>query len=233
MSTCWNNISQRQRSLSTVLVLGMDPQPDIASVRAWGEQRLAACADRVCAVKFNLAFFLMRGASGIDALQHLFTCARQQHLPTILDAKFNDVSHSAKAYANFAFEQLQADAVTLNPLLGVDSVAAFSDYDDKAIFLLAHTSNPGAAALMQADYYCQLLRMFPQANIGLVVGANSPEVIKHIRQLSQCWLLTPGVGAQAADVEDLIAASAKQRILVPLSRSLQTENVDYWAQKLA
>ena len=232
--SCWQALEQRQRRCNSLLVLGMDPQPGVADLRAWGQSRIAACAPYCCACKFNLAFFLLRADSGLDDLRYLCACARAHGLSVILDAKFNDVSHSASAYADFAFQRLEADALTVNPLLGADSVAAFARYADKAIFLIAHSSNPGSGVFMGPDYYQRLLAVSADsANVGFVVGANALEALHYFRNHGEPWLLSPGLGAQGADAEPLLASTKRRALLVPLSRGLDADNVQDWAQRLA
>ncbi len=138
-------------------------------------------------------------------------------IPVIGDAKRGDVGHTARAYARALFEVLGFDAVTLNPYLGHDSVEPFTRYEDKAVFVLCRTSNPGAGDFQDAQ--CSmgqgsgrqpLYRLVASRaqewnkrnNIGLVVGATYPQELKEIRQLCpQMHLLIPGIGAQGGDLE--------------------------------
>ena len=112
----------------------------------FGRAIVEATADLVCAYKPNLAFWLAEGPAGYQELQALIA-EIPSHLPVILDAKFNDVGHTAAAYARAAFETLGADAVTANPYLGQDALRPFLDRAERGVFLLARTSNPSAPEL--------------------------------------------------------------------------------------
>jgi orotidine-5'-phosphate decarboxylase len=102
-----------------------------------------ATADLVCAFKPNLGFFLAMGASGVIALERIVAYIPDE-IPVILDAKHNDIGHTAAAYAQGAFDALGVDAVTVNPFLGEDGVAPFLARADKGAFVLARTSNKSA-----------------------------------------------------------------------------------------
>jgi orotidine-5'-phosphate decarboxylase len=112
----------------------------------FGRAIVEATADLVCAYKPNLGFWLAEGTAGLRALQDLIASI-PDHLPVILDGKFNDVGHTAAAYARAAFETLGADAVTANPYLGLDSLRPFLERADRGVFLLTRTSNPSAPDL--------------------------------------------------------------------------------------
>jgi orotidine-5'-phosphate decarboxylase len=105
-----------------------------------------ATADLVCAYKPNLGFFLTLGAAGVIALERIVAYIPDE-IPIILDAKFNDIGHTARAYAQGAFDAFGVDAVTVNPYLGQDGIAPFLDRADKAAFVLARTSNDSAREL--------------------------------------------------------------------------------------
>ena len=102
-----------------------------------------ATADLVCAYKPNLGYYLALGAAGVIALERIIAYIPNE-IPVILDGKFNDIGHSAQAYAQGAFDALGADAITTNPYLGQDGVAPFLAYGDKAAFVLTRTSNRSA-----------------------------------------------------------------------------------------
>ena len=124
-----------------------------------------ATADLVCAYKPNLGFYLTLGAAGIIALERIIAYIPDE-IPVILDAKFNDIGHTARAYARGAFDALGVDAVTINPYLGQDGIAPFLDRADKAAFVLARTSNQSAR-----DF--QDLRVGPSAILPMLPDAQS------------------------------------------------------------
>jgi orotidine-5'-phosphate decarboxylase len=177
-----------------------------------------ATADLVCAYKPNLGFFLALGAAGMIALERIFAYVPDE-IPIILDAKCNDIGHTAQAYARGAFDALGADAVTINPYLGQDGIAPFLAHADKAAFVLARTSNHSAGDfqdLQIADregredlpLYQIVARQavgwnarFP-GTCGLVVGATFPHELAQVRTLApELLFLIPGVGAQGGSLE--------------------------------
>ena len=148
-----------QRNNSLVCV-GLDPEParfparfagDDDAVFAFCRDIVDATADLVCCFKPQIAHFAALGAE--DALQRLIAHIRAQQpgVPVILDAKRGDIGSTAEHYAREAFERYEADAVTLNPYLGRDSLQPFLDRADKGAVILCRTSNPGAGDLQDLD----------------------------------------------------------------------------------
>ena len=207
------------------MALGLDPDSSVLNIRQWGAQRIVDYSRHVCCVKFNLAFYVTRVSNGLNDLRYLIDCAHKVGLLTILDGKFNDIGHSSSNYAKFAFKGLRADAVTLNPLLGEDSIKPFAAYPDKGIFLLGTTSNPSSWQFMsQHDYYLMLLEQLEKFSAGVVIGANMVGVINYFRMRSDSWLLCPGVGAQGADVNKFMQQTNGDRVIVPVSRALDDKS---------
>ncbi len=150
----------------------------------------------------------------------------------ILDAKRGDIASTAQAYARSAFETLAADAITLNPYLGYDSLEPFLEDPEHGVFLLCKTSNPGAAdfqdlplaggtALYQA--VAAKARLWnTDDNLGLVVGATQPEALRQARRLApELWILAPGIGAQGGDLAAALLAGLRPDglgLLLPVSR---------------
>ena len=151
--------------------------------------------------------------------QHMRSTA--PHVPVILDAKRGDIGSTAEQYAREAFERYGADAVTLSPFMGQDSVTPYLAYPDKGVFLLCRTSNPGGDDLQTrqlADVPGQP-KMFEHVaalaqgpwntngQVGLVVGATYPAEIARVRELAPTVpLLIPGVGAQGGDARATVEA---------------------------
>ena len=144
---------------------------------------------------------------------------RERHpdVPVILDAKRGDIGSTAEQYALEAFERYGADAVTVNPYLGGDSITPFTRYRDKGVVILCRTSNPGARDLQDLEVggeplYAHLARKVAQewnanGNCLLVVGATWPEQLRRVRELvGDMPLLVPGVGAQGGEVRTLVGA---------------------------
>lgn len=199
-------------------------------VVAFNRAIIDATQDLVCAYKPNLAFYLMRGSQGIDELQA--TVATIPHgIPIVLDAKFGDIDSTARGYARFAFDVIRADAVTVNPYLGADALKPFLEYTDRAIFLLAHTSNPTAKDFQDKSieseplfiHVARYARNLPGL-IGLVVGATFPEQLRDVRAVNpDAVFLIPGIGTQGGSVRDAVAFGKNKDGIGPLinaSRSI-------------
>ena len=217
-----------QRNNSLVCV-GLDPEPakfpahlrDTAdAVYTFCRAIVDATADLVCAYKPQIAHFAALRAE--ETLERLIAHIHEAHpgIPVILDAKRGDIGSTAQHYATEAFERYRADAVTLNPYLGRDSIQPFLDRADKGVILLCHTSNPGAADLQdlvvesthgeRLPLYQHLARTIARdwntnGNCALVTGATWPEQLAQVRALvGDLPLLVPGIGAQGGDVEAVL-----------------------------
>ena len=172
---------------------------------------------KITAVKPNIAFYLQYGKDGMDALVRLVKEAKNNELPVILDGKFGDIGRTSEAYARFAFEVVGADAVTINPYMGYDSIKPFLNYKDKGMYILALTSNPTAGdfqylALEDGKYlYDRVIEKILNWNegvnsIGAVVGATQGEIkiiIERLKKSVQIPLLIPGVGAQGGSYKQI------------------------------
>ncbi|CAM5362268.1 orotidine-5'-phosphate decarboxylase [Rhodanobacter lindaniclasticus] len=213
----------------SLVCVGLDPEPAKfpAHLRDAPDAVFAFCAaivdataDLVCAFKPQIAHFAALRAE--DALERLIAHIHAQHpgVPVILDAKRGDIGSTAQHYATEAFERYQADAVTLNPYLGRDSIAPFLERADKGVILLCHTSNPGAADLQDLlvsngqggsmPLYQHVAQIIARdwnrhGNCALVTGATWPEQLGEVRALvGDMPLLVPGIGAQGGDVEAVV-----------------------------
>lgn len=208
--------TRRNKSL---LCIGLDP--DLAlmphgDVPSFNRAIVEATADLVCAYKPNLAFYEALGVAGLEALVETVKLIPPD-IPVIGDAKRGDIGNTARAYAKALFSTFGFDAATVNPYLGYDSIAPFLEYEEKGVFLLCKTSNPGAADFQElrsrspgdAEGGIPLYQVVAQrarewnrkGNIGLVVGATYPEELRQIRQLCpEMLLLIPGIGAQGGDL---------------------------------
>ncbi len=219
----------------TWLSVGLDPDPTRlpthlrnaddpgSAIVEFHRSIVEATRDLVCAYKANSAFHEALGPVGLEALQR--TCAMvPDDIPVILDAKRGDVGHTSQKYAEFAFGQMGADAVTLSPYLGVDALAPFLAYGDRGIFLLCRTSNPSSTEIQ--DLECDGKPLYQrvaehavewqaqaEAAIGLVAGATYPQELKLVRDVvgDDMALLVPGVGAQSGDLGAAVQAATNEQ----------------------
>jgi uridine monophosphate synthetase len=223
--------AQRNKSL---LCVGLDPRPERMApgddLFSFNQRIVDATRDLVCAFKPNFAFYESAGPAGLEALRQTVAYIHDTAgVPVILDAKRGDIGSTAAAYARAAFKVWEADALTVNPYLGGDSVTPFTAYADKGVFLLCHTSNPGATDLQtlpspSRPLYQVVAEKAARWDTGLVVGATYPEALARVRALApRAWILLPGVGAQGGDLEAALAAGLREDglgIVVNSSRSI-------------
>ena len=238
-----HNASTRNNSM---LCVGLDPEPTRFPAEMQGNPRkiydfcaaiVDATADLVCAFKPQIAYFAAHGAE--DQLERLMQHIRANapEVPVILDAKRGDIGSTAAQYAKEAFERYGADAVTLSPFMGFDSVAPDLAYPGKGAFLLCRTSNPGGDDLQnqrlasvdgQPLLYEHIAGLVQgpwnkNGQLGLVVGATYPAEIERVRALAPTVpLLIPGVGAQGGDAAATVKAGWRPNgpIVVNSSRAI-------------
>ncbi|GIW28324.1 MAG: orotidine 5'-phosphate decarboxylase [Meiothermus sp.] len=204
------------------LVLGVDPRPELhgpnplAHIRRYTLELLEALASRICAVKFQAAFFEALGPQGFTLMHELIVGARVLSLPVIVDAKRGDIGSTAEAYAKAYLQAYPGAALTVNPYLGRDALEPFfnaAQASGGAVFVLVKTSNPGSGLFQDlpleqggrlyqavADYLAQQAeqqRVGDWSRVAAVVGVTYPEQVTEIRQrLPHSLLLLPGLGAQ-------------------------------------
>lgn len=217
------------RDNDSLLCLCLDPEPDrlpaalgateAEAVLHFNRSIVDATADLVCAYKPNLAFYEALGPAGMEVLRQTVGAVRQAApgVPVIADAKRGDVANTARRYAAAMFDFYGFDAVTVSPYLGEDALAPFLARSDRGVFVLCHTSNPGAAELQDRrledglflfEHIALLAKQWnSHRNVGLVVGATYPEQLARVRGLCpDLPLLVPGIGPQGGDIEDAVRA---------------------------
>lgn len=209
---------------NSLVCVGLDPEPSKfpAHLRNTPDAVFEFCraivdatADLVCSYKPQIAHFAALRAE--DALERLIAHIHASHpgVPVILDAKRGDIGSTAQHYVTEAFERYDADAVTLNPYLGRDSIQPFLDRADKGVILLCRTSNPGGADFQALDcggqpLYLRVAETIARdwngnGNCALVTGATWPEELGKVRAVvGDMPLLVPGIGAQGGDVEAVL-----------------------------
>jgi orotidine-5'-phosphate decarboxylase len=203
----------------------------------FNRQIVDATADLVCAFKPNSAFYEAHGPDGVAALVQTVDFIRRKapDVPVILDAKRGDIGSSNDAYLAFVHEVVGADAVTVHPYLGKESLEPFLNHATLGVLVLCRTSNPGSGELQDLDVAGSgtlsetvadlVARSWnSNGNCGLVVGATYPDELRSIRDLApQLPLLIPGVGAQGGDVFEAIDAgwtAPDGRLIVNSSRAI-------------
>lgn len=236
----------------SLLCVGLDPTPENLPRRyqqshqtveenllAWNAAIIEETAPFACAYKPNIAFYEALGKVGFSLLNQTLALIPSE-IPIILDVKRGDIGSTAEAYAKACFEVWKADAVTLSPYLGYDSIAPFAAYADKGLFVLCHTSNASANEFQKleiADWH-QLDREPNQAlyihvartaiswspNVAFVVGATFAEEMTAVRTaVPDRWFLAPGIGSQGGDLARTMAAGLRQDgegLIVNASRNI-------------
>jgi orotidine-5'-phosphate decarboxylase len=189
-----------------------------------------ATKESVCAYKINMAFYELYGANGFDLLERTIEYIPDEIL-VIIDGKRNDIGNTAKMYAKSLFENLKADAVTVNPYLGFDGIKPFLEYINKYSFILCRTSNKSAGDLQDiisgnVPLYQNVAKKIKEwnsnGNCGAVVGATYPEELKKIRKIlgEDIALLVPGIGQQGGNIEKTVKyATNKEKMMAIINSS--------------
>ncbi|MGE5864668.1 MAG: orotidine-5'-phosphate decarboxylase [Rhizobacter sp.] len=239
-------LQRAERQNQSMLCVGLDPEPaklpgtmrgDASRIFEFCARIVDATKDLVIAFKPQIAYFAAHRAE--DQLEQLMAHIRRvaPEVPVILDAKRGDIGSTAEQYAREAFERYQADAVTLSPFMGFDSIEPYLRYPGKGVILLCRTSNPGGSDLQfqrladvpgQPRLFEHLARLAQtdwnrNGQVGLVVGATFPEEIARVRELAPTLpLLIPGVGAQGGDAAATVKAGWRPNgpIIVNSSRAV-------------
>ena len=219
-----------ERQNASLLCVGLDPEPtkfpaalrgDASRIYDFCAAIVDATADLAIAFKPQIAYFAAHRAE--EQLERLMAHMRSvaPNVPVILDAKRGDIGSTAEQYAKEAFERYGADAVTLSPFMGFDSIQPYLKYHGKGAFLLCRTSNPGgddlqnqrlASVAGEPLLYEHIARLAQgpwnlNGQLGLVVGATYPAEIERVRAVAPTLpLLIPGVGAQGGDAVATVKA---------------------------
>jgi len=229
----FETLEQRAREVDSLLCVGLDPRAsDAASAREECMRLIDATAEYACAFKPNAAFFEAFGAAGMAALKDVIAHV-PQGIPVILDAKRGDIADTAEAYARAAFNELGAQAITLNPYLGGEALRPFLTRSDRGAFVLCKTSNPGADEFQALSIEGRLLyetvaqhaqQWNVNGNVGLVVGATDLQALARVRTAApDLWFLVPGVGAQGGDLQASLEAGLRSDglgLLINVSRQI-------------
>jgi orotidine-5'-phosphate decarboxylase len=234
---------QAQIATNGLLCVGLDPElgklptdldPDLQPLFAFGRRVVDATFEVAAAYKPQIAFYSALGREAELVATIRYIRERAPAAVVILDAKRNDIGHTAEAYACEAFERYGADAVTVNPYMGEDSVRPFLRRPDRGAVLLCRTSNPGARDFQDLVIDGEPLyrRVAARAaaqwnehrNLMLVVGATYPREMAELRRAHPALaFLVPGIGAQGGDLDSTLAAGLDSRgagLLINSSRGI-------------
>ena len=249
------NLEKKQKENDSLLMVGLDSDigkiPDVYKEEnhpqfAFNRMVIDATKDELCAYKLQMAFYEEQGLEGYESLIKTLSYIPSD-IPVVADAKRNDIGNTCRAYAHAFFQKLGFDGITLNPYLGFETMVPFlyeaqiddegalqNPFQEKAIFVLAKTSNPGSddiqnivmdssGSQLSTPIYLHLTRLFVKsyaklarelkdvkgiapAEMGFVAGATYPEELKTMREHvgDERLLLIPGIGAQGGDVQRTI-----------------------------
>lgn len=222
--TFMEKLKNASRKNNSLVCVGLDPDlkklPECVKnekypIFAFNKAIIDATCDSVCCYKPQAAYYA--GQSADDELKMTIDYIHENYpeIPVILDVKRGDIGSTADMYAKEAFCRYNADAVTVNPYMGFDTLKPFLDYADKGVIILCRTSNPNSGDLQ--NLVCDGKMIYEHVaiyardkwnynnNIALVIGATYPEELQHIRQLCpEMTFLVPGVGTQGGDVEKVV-----------------------------
>jgi orotidine-5'-phosphate decarboxylase len=219
-----SSVEAAQKKNHSFLCVGLDPDlskfpkellKDSSPLLSFNKAIIDATADLVCCYKPQIAYYAAIGAEEQLKQSIDYIHSKYPGVPVILDAKRNDIGSTAEMYAREAFERYSADALTVNPFMGSDTLQPFLKYKEKGVIVLCKTSNPGSA-----DFQNRLIDGSPlylliaekasrewntNRNVCLVVGATYPGEMAAIRSTAPTIpFLVPGIGAQGGDVVSVI-----------------------------
>ena len=221
-----NKLSAAWTANDSLLCVGLDPdvsrlpaelrnEPD--GIFTFCTAIIDATADLACSFKPQIAYFAALGAERQLEDICLYLRDKYPHIPLILDAKRGDIGATATQYAREAFERYGADAVTVNPYMGSDSIEPYMEWEERGVIILCRTSNPGGSDLQFLNVdgqplYQHVARLVAEkwnknGQCALVVGATFPDELAQVRAIvGDMPLLVPGIGAQGGDVAATVAA---------------------------
>ena len=225
---------------NSLVCVGLDPDPAKLkkgqSQFAFNKAIIDQTADFVCCFKPQFAFYAAVGLKGLEDLKATddYIHKHYPHIPVILDAKRADVANTSEMYAKEVFDVYEADAVTVNPYLGEDSLEPFLKRRDRGIVVLCRTSNPSAVDFqdLKVDGKPVYMKVAQKVvdwdkkykNLLMVVGATFPNEMKKIREIApQMTFLVPGVGSQSGDLENTLKNGLRpdgRGLIISVSRSI-------------
>lgn len=223
---------------NSLLCVGLDPDREnlngAKSQFEFNKRIIAQTVTYVCAYKLNIAFYEAAGLKGLADLKKTIDYLKKSHpqIPIVLDAKRADIANTARMYATSVFDFWHADAVTVYPHLGLDSLEPFLHYKNKMIFLLFKTSNPDSGMFQNLKvagqpYYLAIAEKISRwnfQNFGIFVGATYPKEMAALRKLYPNRIfLSAGMGAQSAQIKAAVKSGIDKNgagIIFNASRSI-------------
>lgn len=232
----------------SALCVGLDPRPqtdNMTRLADWLRLVVEETAPYAACYKPNIAYFEAMGLPGLQILEELLPDIPKD-IPVILDAKRGDIGETQKYYAQAYFDRMDVDAVTLNPFMGYDILSPFLDRPGKAVYLLAVTSNAGAADIerqtledgrkvyqLVGDMVLRSRAENSAAEVGMVMGLTNAGA-DVLRELPDAPLLIPGFGAQGGDITALAGSRRIAPNVVNVSRGILYKNPELsYAEKAA
>lgn len=245
-----DQLSEKVKAKDSCLILGIDPNlekmpkhlsQDIQGIETFCTEIMKACAPLICGIKIQMAYFEVFGSEGVAVVEKLLQQAKALDLMTMVDGKRNDIGSTAEAYANAYLKPgapMEADSLTINPLLGTDGVEPFIKHCEeygKGIFVLTRTSNPSSKEFQGYEDLCvRIAEKVEEWNIttqsetnmlsaiGAVVGATHGQMLKFFREeLPHSWILAPGIGAQGGSMADCLETRIDGLgLLIPIAREV-------------
>ena len=243
MSGFYEKLAAGWQSSGSMLCVGLDPDParlpkgvtaSPTPVFEFNRQIVNATIDLVCAYKPQVAYYSAFGRESELEQTIEYIKSLNPDIPVILDAKRGDIGSTAEMYAREAFERYGADAVTVNPYMGGDTLEPFLHYADRGVVVLCHTSNPGSGEFQDRESGGIALYMAVaeraskvwnrNGNVALVVGATYPEMLGEVRnQVGDMPILVPGIGTQGGDISQVLGqglAGSGKGLVLNVARSV-------------
>jgi len=238
---------------NSLLCVGLDPDPQKLeqgqSQFDFNKAIVNQTASLVCCFKPQIAFYSAAGLKGLEDLKKTIDYINKnyQDIPVLLDAKRGDVGHTSQMYAKEVFDVFKADATTVNPYCGFDSLEPFFKRKDKGIIVVCRTSNPSASDFQDLkvngkSFYLEIAMRVVEwnkkyHNLLLVVGSTWPDELRQIRAIApKMTFLVPGVGAQGGDLKKILKFGLrkdKKGLIISASRSIiYAQNPKIAAQRL-
>ncbi|MFP4458216.1 MAG: orotidine-5'-phosphate decarboxylase [Candidatus Zixiibacteriota bacterium] len=214
----FEKLSTIQKKNNSLLCIGLDPDPEKMPsflklspdvIFSFNKAIIDATHDLVCAYKPNIGFYMAGGVPALKSLKRTIEYIPED-TPVILDCKVGDVKHTAESYAKGVLDEFGADAITITPYIGFESLEPFFAYEDRGIYILVLTSNPGYLQFQNLEVdnsrlflkVASEIRKSEYKNLGMVVGATHPEEAEAVRKAApETPFLIPGIGAQGGDLK--------------------------------